>query len=72
MKSKLTKQAADELVSCAMLVIEGHPYIRLGQAISNILDKSVAENLVWGETDFYYWSNDALVLETFYRECVED
>ena len=71
MKSKLTKQAADDLVALAYETMREHPYIRLGQVIMNNLDTEVAENLVWGETDFYYWEDEDEVLEVFYRECVE-
>ena len=76
MKVKMTKQAADNLVSFAYEQQRNHPYMRLGQLIMNHLDVEVVVNLTWGDTntpqtDFYYWEDNAKVLETFYKECVE-
>ena len=72
MKSKLTQQAADNMVVFAYEQLRNNPCMRLGQIIMNHLNVEVAENLKWGETDFYYWKDEDKVLEVFYAECVED
>lgn len=72
MKAKLTQQAADNMVVFAYEQLRNNPCMRLGQIIMNHLNVEVAENLKWGETDFYYWTSEEDVLEVFYRECVED
>ena len=74
MKSKLTQQAADNLVVFAYEQLSNNPCMRLGQVIMNNLNVEVAENLSWyatPQTDFYYWKDEDKVLEVFYRECVE-
>lgn len=68
---KLTYQEANNLVCFAYEQQRNNPYIRLGQAIMNNLPKEVANNLVWGESDFYYFTDEDKVLESFYNECVE-
>lgn len=31
--------------------------LRYGQALYNLLPEDITVQLVWGETDFYYWNN---------------
>ncbi len=46
------------------------PSYRLGQAIYNAMGDSLAR-IVWNtELDMFYWTDDNLVMETFYKHFV--
>ena len=73
----LTKEAASELILLVqpLLRSNGSEYdLRLGQALMNDLNYYGFDHLydkIVMEDDFFYEENDEVVLEKFYKLCVE-
>ena len=68
---KLTQDEAQALLSKVREQIAGCPSYRLGQGIYNLLRETPLADIVWNtELDFFYWTDDNLVMETFYKHFV--
>ena len=67
---KLTQDEAQSILLKVGEQIAGCPSYRLGQGIYNLLPKDLAD-IVWKtELDMFYWTDDNLVMETFYKHFV--
>lgn len=67
---KLTQDGAQALLLKVGEQIAGWPSYRLGQAIYNAMGDNLA-SIVWNtELDFFYWTDDNLVMEVFYKHFV--
>ncbi len=68
---KLTQDGAQALLLKVGEQIAGCPSYRLGQGIYNLLRETPLADIVWQtELDFFYWTDDNLVMETFYEHFV--
>jgi hypothetical protein len=72
MTTKLTPLQAQELLVIACNQMKDVPSYRLGQAIFNLLPKTVSDHIWCTPNDFFYWQDEDKVMEVFMRECVED
>ena len=74
----LTKETASELILLVQPLLRSNGStcdLRLGQALMNDLYYNGFHHLydkIVKEDDFYYEEDDELVLEKFYKICVED
>ncbi|AHK11592.1 hypothetical protein S140_185 [Shewanella sp. phage 1/40] len=69
--TKITIHQSVELLNLARKQMASEPTYRLGQAIFNLLPKTVSDNIRCTTNDFFYWTDEGKVLEVFYTECVE-
>lgn len=68
---KLTQDGAQALLLKVGEQIAGCPSYRLGQGIYNLLRETPLADIVWQTgLDFFYWTDDNLVMETFYKHFV--
>ncbi len=70
-KNKLTEDGGDKLVVKVISETNNIKGYRVGQSLFNNLPKDLADEIRGTELDFFYWANDTMVWETFYKEMVE-
>lgn len=71
MANKLTQEQAQELLLRAYELRRQYPSLRLGQTIMNLMTLKQLSNVIGSESDFYNWTDEDAVMETFYKFCVE-
>lgn len=59
------------LVIAARNQVRQQPYIRLGQALFNLLPAEVYAYFTGTKNDFFYWTDEQKVLQVFWTEYVE-
>ena len=64
---KLTQKEASLLYNQARKDVQENPYLRLGQAIWNLLPDVIASTYVTTEYDFFYEEYDDVVEEIFFN-----
>lgn len=71
---KLTQEEAQEVISKATVKVFQHrdAHYRLGQAIWNLIDTELTVDLLFTDADFFHDSDDAIALDKFYSNCVEN
>ena len=67
---KLTQDEAQALLLKVGEQIANCPSYRLGQGIYNLLPKHLSDIIWKTELDMFYWTDDNLVMETFYKHFV--
>ena len=69
--TKLTYAQAGKLVEQASKESLQHRNYRFGQALWNLLPVDWAEHYLFTDKDFFYWKDNAKVIETFYEYFVD-
>lgn len=68
---KLTYEQAVALVEKASQQSTELKHYRFGQALWNLLPERISSAHITGENDFFYWVDNARVVEVFYKHFVE-
>jgi len=70
--NKLKRHEANEIL-CELFKRQSETNDRrLGQVLYTLLPARVSGRVHNTTNDFYYWTDEIEVMETFFRECVED
>ena len=70
--SKLTHAQAAELVEQASQESLQNRNYRFGQALWNLLPAEMTKKFLGTTRDFFYWKDNAKVIETFYEYFVDN
>ena len=70
--SKLTHAQAAELVEQASQESLQNRDYRFGQALWNLLPAEITKEFLGTTKDFFYWKDNAKVIETFYEFFVDN
>ena len=70
--TKLTYAQAVKLIEQATQESLQNRGYRFGQALWNLLPDETAKNVLGTTRDFFYWTDNAKVIETFYAHFVDD
>ena len=70
--SKLTHAQATELVEQASQESLQNRDYRFGQALWNLLPAEMTKEFLGTTRDFFYWKDNAKVIETFYEYFVDN
>ena len=68
---KLTYEQAVKLVDRAAKESTEVKHYRFGQALWNLMPSEVTDEFLLTEYDFFYWVDNARVVEVFYEHFVE-
>ena len=69
--AKLTHEQATKLVEQASQESLQNRGYRFGQALWNLLPDETTKNVLGTTRDFFYWKDNAKVIETFYEYFVD-